>query len=137
MREMVTVSISRIPAAISVTASARRTRSLEMLRLNATMEFSPRTVMRTARKITAMVVTFTPPPVEAGDAPVNISKLATSLPAGRIAASSMVLKPAVRSVTDWNSAASSFSPRVRFPSVAGLLHSEISVNTKPKASRMP
>ena len=58
------------------------------------------------------VVVLTPPPVLPGEAPMNISAIITKSAGVVIAPMSMVLKPAVRAVTDWNQAASTRSPAV-------------------------
>ena len=56
-----------------------------------------------------MDVVFTPPAVEPGLPPINIITIVIIFPAFESAAVSTVLKPAVRGVTDENSAPSSFS----------------------------
>ena len=48
----------------------------------------------------------------------------------------MVLKPAVRSVTDWKKAACSFWKKFIGPSVAGFDHSTSSTMSVPPRSRM-
>ena len=58
----------------------------------------------------AIVVVFTPPPVDAGDAPININIIIKNILFSLIAAKSIVLNPAVLSVTDWNSDANIFPP---------------------------
>lgn len=52
------------------------------------------------KKIAAVVV-FIPPAVEPGDPPMNIRPIRTKRVAGERLAVGMVLKPAVRLVTDW------------------------------------
>ncbi len=53
---------------------------------------------------------MTPPPVEPGLAPMNISTMVITMPTSLRLVVSTVEKPAVRGVTAWNSAASSRSP---------------------------
>ena len=62
---------------------------------------------------TEKVVIFTPPPVEPGAAPMNISMVEMPLLMGLRVAWSMELNPAVRQVTDWNRPAVIFSPKLR------------------------
>ena len=61
-------------------------------------------------KSTASVVVFMPPAVEPGDPPMSMSITSTIWPTSLSAVRSMVLKPAVRGVMDWNSALSTRSP---------------------------
>ena len=51
---------------------------------------------------------FTPPPVEAGEAPMNISKIVTSIEPVLNLFGTIVSKPAVRGVTDANNEAMIF-----------------------------
>ncbi|KTE89970.1 hypothetical protein AT727_24880, partial [Desulfitobacterium hafniense] len=60
-------------------------------------------------KMTMIVVVLIPPPVEPGDAPINISSMDKTVPPSVNAAVSTVLKPAVLGVIDWKSEASSLS----------------------------
>ena len=73
--------------------------------------------------MTAKVVTFTPPPVEPGAAPMNCSTLMSSLLKVPQEARSTVFIPAVRVDTDWNSEAITLPGTDSPPSVAGLFHS--------------
>ena len=83
----------------------------------------PRAVDHAASRITPTVTVFTPPAVEPDEPPTSIRKSATAFDTSDSAFWSKVAKPAVRSVTDWNSAAISFCDGVRPPSVPGLFHS--------------
>ena len=49
-------------------------------------------------KITPNVLVFTPPPVEPGDAPMNMREISIKIAAGWREPKSMVLKPAVLGV---------------------------------------
>ena len=49
----------------------------------------------------AIVVSFIPPPVEPGAAPMNIKSIENTFIIGDIPSISIELKPAVRSVADW------------------------------------
>ena len=88
-----------------------------------TQSSRPCATLRMVRNSTAKVVTFTPPPVEPGAAPMNCSTLISSLVMGPQAARSMVFIPAVRVDTDWNSDAMILSSTLRPPMLAGLFHS--------------
>lgn len=57
---------------------------------------------RVSRRITKAVVVLTPPAVEAGLPPMNMSPI-SSISVGPLSAlTDTVLNPAVRAVTDWN-----------------------------------
>ena len=86
--------------------------------------------------MTAKVVTFTPPPVEPGAAPMNCSTLISSLVMGPQAARSMVFMPAVRVDTDWNSAAISLPGTESPPMLAGLFHSISAMSAAPPSHRI-
>ena len=62
---------------------------------------------------------------------MNIKKVDTASDASEKFCCGMAAKPAVRVVTDWNAAASSFCPAVIGPSVAGLFHSSSAVSAVP------
>ena len=66
---------------------------------------------------TTAVDSLMPPPVEAGPAPMNISTITTSSAGAVSAATSMVLKPAVRVDIDRNSASTIRAVDGRSPSV--------------------
>ena len=85
---------------------------------------------------TAKVVTFTPPPVEPGAAPMNCSTLIISFVMGPQAARSTVFMPAVRVETDWNREAMTFSGMDNPPNVEGLFHSIRPNSTAPPTHRM-
>ena len=86
--------------------------------------------------MTANVVTFTPPPVEPGAAPMNCNALISSLVMGPQAARSMVFMPAVRVDTDWNSAAISLPGTESPPMLAGLSHSISAMSAAPPSHRI-
>ena len=105
--------ISRVPRAsmdreIVITARARWVVSRARRRPERFTSSSLRTTLSTSRATAATVVVLRPPPVEAGDAPTSISRQLSSLDPSRIAPRSTELKPAVRMVTDWKKALSSF-----------------------------
>ena len=58
------------------------------------------------------MVVFMPPPVEPGEAPININTKLINIEAELSLLKSMVLKPAVLVVTDWNQEARSLSGTV-------------------------
>ena len=51
--------------------------------------------------ISAKVTVLTPPPVDPGEAPINIRNIRNNFDLGAKLAMFIVLKPAVRAVTDW------------------------------------
>ena len=57
-----------------------------MVRLNTQISERPRATMRTVKIKTASVVNLMPPPVDAGQAPININTMEISLVAGCSAA---------------------------------------------------
>jgi len=65
---------------------------------------SPRAVAQRAASNTPTVVTFTPPPVPPGAAPMNIRMTITKRALGWHAPMAIELKPAVRVIADWNQA---------------------------------
>ena len=80
---------------------------------------------------TASVVVFIPPPVDAGDAPINIKIIITNTLLSRKVAKSSVLKPAVLAVTDWNIADSTFPFKGKSAIVAFWLNSIRKINNAP------
>ena len=93
---------------------------------------------QTVSASTATVVVFTPPPVDAGDAPMNIRMMLISLLDCRMDARSTELKPAVRIVVDCMRAFTSLFPAPEMPpSVAGLCHSVRQKNVIPIKSSTP
>jgi hypothetical protein len=57
----------------------------------------------TTTRITPAVVTLTPPAMDPGAAPMNMSTISVNKDASESLPMSTVLNPAVRAVTDWNS----------------------------------
>lgn len=82
------------------------------------------------------VVVFMPPPVELGDAPINMSIIVVILLIGVSEAWSIVENPAVLLVVLWKNAFIIFSPKGILPSVFGLFHSAIRNRIKPNSSRI-
>ena len=80
---------------------------------------------------TNSVVVFIPPPVEFGDAPININNIVTILVSAVSAFWSMLANPAVLAVTLWNNEFTILFQTFIFPMVFGLFHSNISVVAKP------
>lgn len=108
-----------------------------MVRPKAVTDVRPRSALTALSASTATVTVLRPPAVEPGEPPISMSTHATACEGSVSALWSMVLKPAVRSVTVWNAAASSLCGTLMPPSVAGLLHSNSSVSTKPPPSSTP
>lgn len=61
----------------------------------------PLTIAAMVRANTINVLVLIPPPVEPGEAPINIRMIMKNWEAGSIRAMSMVLNPAVRVTTPW------------------------------------
>jgi len=101
-----------------------------------TQSSRPCATLRMVRIRTAKVVTFTPPPVEPGAAPINCRMLISSLVMGPQAARSMVFIPAVRVDTDWNRAAITLPGTDSPPMLLGLFHSIRPMRTAPPTHRM-
>ena len=72
-----------------------------------------------------------PPPVEAGDAPINISITIKNIVGSFVKPRSILLNPAVLSVDVWNIEESTFPFIFIFPKVSGLLYSTPSIKTNP------
>ena len=86
-------------------------------RLNSTTSFLSRKRAMVDATSTAKVVVLTPPPVEVGDAPINIMSIIKNMVGWVKEAKSTVLKPAVRKETDWNMEASHCCPKGACPMV--------------------
>jgi len=85
--------------------------------------------------ISAKVVVLIPPPVEAGEAPINI-KIKIKKREGVLKASiGNTLKPAVRGVAAINRDLNILLPAEVLPSVAGLLYSRNKIHRVPKTRR--
>ena len=104
-----------VPSSVMVAALARL--SSGRRRLNAP-NLRLEKMMRTSCISTKKVVVLMPPPVDPGDAPMNIKIIITSSPALVMAPISMVEKPAVRVVMLWNSAAKKLIGSVSQSSIA-------------------
>ena len=123
---------------MSTMVTARRAVSGDSSRLNTEMRSCPRATCITMSTRSAAVVVLTPPPVEAEDAPTNISTPEMSLLASVREAWSREANPAVRQVTGWKNPLYTFCHAFRPPpSVAGLLHSSARMDSVPKASSPP
>ena len=68
---------------------------------------------------------------------MNISTMLSILDGKDSAPWSMELKPAVRTVADWNAAAKNCCPGGRLPMVPGLLYSNIQNSAVPPTSKSP
>jgi len=77
------------------------------------------------------VVVLIPPPVELGEAPINIKIIIKKRVAFCMLPIWIVLSPAVRAVTDWKIDPYIFSDKFKLPSVSGLLDSIRSIIIKP------
>ena len=86
--------------------------------------------MTSSPKVTVLI----PPAVEPEEPPMNIKSIEAALLIPVIAPKSMVLKPAVRKVTDWKKLHSSLSGTDIGPSVCGLFHSAAAITTVPSTS---
>lgn len=74
--------------------------SLEMVCLTISTLFRPFIVLIAERKITEKVVVFIPPPVDPGEAPINIRNIIKISTGNPRLVKSTVLNPAVRQLTD-------------------------------------
>ena len=83
-------------------AAALRTASSPIFRPKHVVSSFLRNTDSTVRTMTATVVVFRPPAVDPGDPPMSMHRIMTACPPALIPFRSTVLKPAVRSVTDWN-----------------------------------
>src|SRR4030042_4266046 len=77
------------------------------------------------------VVVLIPPPVELGEAPINIRIIIKKRVAFCMLPMSMVLKPAVRAVTDWKIEPYIFSGKFKSLRVEGLSDSIKNIIIKP------
>jgi len=110
-------------------ASALFTISLGMVLLETSTWFFSLIIVLMLINMTAKVVVLIPPPVEPGEAPINMSNIMKSMVAGLNLDMSTELKPAVLVVVLWNTDAIIFSAGVLFLSV--LLFSAARKNTVP------
>ena len=85
---------------INKTAPALRTASSDILLLKHCTSFLRLNTVIAESNRTAKVVVFIPPAVEPGEPPISIRMIIMAVPDSSIAARSVVLKPAVRVVTD-------------------------------------
>ena len=85
---------------INKTAPALRTVSSDILLLKHCTSFLRLNTVIAESNRTAKVVVFIPPAVEPGEPPISIRMTIMAVPDSSIAARSVVLKPAVRVVTD-------------------------------------
>ncbi len=114
-------SSSHVP--IRMTASPNSTMTVALRNADAGIEdlnaFSERFVAAETMPVnsTNMVVDFTPPPVDPGDAPMNISAIIAVNPASLKLPSDLVENPAVRADTEWNSAPIQLRSSVSFSSM--------------------
>ena len=85
---------------INKTAPALQTVSFDILLLKHCTPFLRLNTVIAERNRTAKVAVFIPPAVEPGEPPISIRMIIMAVPDSSIAARSVVLKPAVRVVTD-------------------------------------
>ncbi len=131
--------VAKITAATEPTntPTAFKIKDVAILRsYNKTSSFPWRIVLVQLVK-TLKVVVFRPPPVPPGLAPRNISAIVINRPAVVILPISMVLKPAVLGVTDWNQATENKSEKDRIleglsKSKYSFIKNEDSLNEKQK-----
>ena len=97
--------------------------------------FFSRIIAITAPIKIVKVVVLIPPPVEPGDAPMNIRMMMKNCVACRSEAISSVLAPAVLGVTDWKKEANILPPQSREPSVIVLENSNTKITIVPNAIR--
>ena len=85
---------------INKTAPALQTASFHILLMKHCTSFLRLYTVIAERNRTAKVAVFIPPAVEPGEPPISIRMIIMAVPDSSIAARSVVLKPAVRVVTD-------------------------------------
>ena len=85
---------------------ARCSSSRGMVRLNTFTSSRPISRLHMIRNSRLALVVLTPPPVEPGEAPMNIRTIISRIVSLASIPMSTVLNPAVRGVTDWNREAS-------------------------------
>ena len=123
VRDMTMAPTNRKAMANRKMHKARAKALRENRRPKASVSSLPRMSERTEKNSMATVVIFTPPAVPAGAPPMNISRKLSSLLPSHRAVWSMVLKPAVRQVTDWNREAINWVDSGNSPRVSGLCRS--------------
>ena len=77
-----------------------------------------------------------PPPVESGEAPMNMMMIMASWEICSVSARSKLLKPAVRQEMEVKQEFASCSGRLSVPIVLGLLHSTPKISKVPARIRM-
>jgi hypothetical protein len=87
-------------AAKLITENALKSVSIGIVRLSIDIIFLPRIVDTTETAMSRKVIVFIPPPVEPGDAPINIRKIIIMSVGFCSLVKSTVLNPAVRVMTD-------------------------------------
>ncbi|MNG03990.1 hypothetical protein D3C84_870940 [compost metagenome] len=131
------VTVMTSSSEIIVMVNALKIRSRARRYLNSTISSLPRIIAMTAPISVVNVVVLMPPPVEPGDAPINIRMTMKKIVACRMTPISIVLAPAVRGVTDWNMAAHILAFQFSEPSVLLLEYSNIKMTTAPITSSAP
>ena len=133
-RELITpASINTSKMAMKVRLKALYTAGVEKRWRSTTTSSLPRMVQITVNSSTVKVVVLMPPPVEPGQAPINISSTESTFVNSYWAAMSTEAKPAVRVLVDWKKAQFSFS-RIFSPSMV-LPNSNRKKPRVPKRSR--
>ena len=131
------VAVSAITKIVDITISAFCIISKGMVLPKASILFLPRITESMVKKITPRVTVLIPPAVLTGEPPTSISNEEKNLDISLKVPWSMVKKPTVLTVTDWNSEACTFSGVERGPKVAGLLHSQSRKNSVPPIISAP
>ena len=123
--------VSPIPA----TETATRIEEVGRARPWAVVSSRPRASARNARKITARVVTLTPPAVDTEPPPTNINASVMSMVDALVSTGSMTAKPPERIITEANTDCCSLSATPSPPRVAPLLHSNAANPRAPTSIR--
>ena len=122
---------------MTVIDSARNSEPVSTRRFITTTSLLPRATRKAAIINSPKVTVLMPPAVEPEEPPMNIRSIDAALLIPVIAPRSMVLKPAVRKVTDWKKPHSSFSGTGIGPSVSGLFHSAAAITAVPSTTSRP
>lgn len=115
--------------ALTTRARALYTTELGMVLLKVSMSSLPLKMLFRERRRIANVEVFIPPPVEPGEAPMNIRKIIIVRVTVEREDMDIVLKPAVLGVTAWNRDAQNFAERGYFSNAPS--------NSKKKMARNP
>ncbi|MNN40964.1 hypothetical protein D3C81_1550560 [compost metagenome] len=119
-----------IVTALNIRSSAKRYR-------NNTKSVRPRIIEITAPIRIVNVVVLIPPPVELGEAPINIKMIIKNCVACRRAPISREFAPAVLGVTDWKKEPQIFPPQLSGSKVLELENSNINMTNAPIRIKEP